>query len=59
ERPLWEIYKLPEEGDTKPLRGTENAFRLRAGDYRIIYETAHAVLTVTVLEAGNRGDAYK
>ena len=36
ERLLKEICKLP-DGDTKMLKGHSNVFRLRVGDFRIIY----------------------
>ena len=32
------ISELPLRGDIKPLAGKKNVFRLRIGDYRIIYE---------------------
>ena len=59
ERLLKAIYRLPHEGDIKPLAGQENVYRLRVGDFRVIYSLYHEVLTVEVLTVGNRGDVYK
>lgn len=59
ERILAAIYKLPHTGDIKAMRGHEGFYRLRVGDYRIIYTVDHDVLVVRVIEAGNRGDVYK
>ena len=59
ERLLTAIYRLPYEGDIKPLTGKENVYRLRVGDYRVIYSVYDDVLTVEVLTVGNRGDVYK
>ena len=53
------ISLLPNEGDIKPLKGIEGFFRLRVGDYRIIYRVENDVLTVIVTDAGNRGQVYK
>ena len=53
------IERLPEEGDVKPMRGHDNLFRLRVGDYRILYTVDHDALRVLVIDAGNRGDVYK
>lgn len=53
------IYKLPHEGDRKPLAGRKGYFRLSIGGYRVIYTVRHDIITVAVLEAGNRGDVYK
>ncbi len=50
---------LPHQGDIKPLKGTPDVFRLRVGDYRILYRVEHEILTVIVIDAGNRGQIYK
>lgn len=59
ERILSAIYKLPDMGDIKAMQGYENYYRLRVGDYRIIYTVDNNVLVVRVVEIGNRGDIYK
>ena len=60
ERVLKAIRKLPGEGDIKQLKGQKNGacFRLRVGDYRIIYTVDHGALIVCVIDAGNRGQIY-
>ena len=60
ERVLRAIYKLPQEGDIKQLKGkrSKGLFRLRVGDYRIIYAVDNGKLVVFVIEAGNRGQIY-
>lgn len=57
ERILKAIYNLP-DGDVKALSGKENAYRLRVGEYRIIYEIDNSILLITVINAGNRGQIY-
>lgn len=57
ERILKAIYKLP-DGDVKALAGFKNAFRLRVGDYRVIYELNNDILLITVVNIGNRGQIY-
>ena len=37
----------------------EDKFRLRQGDYRILYEIVDTDLIVTVVRIGNRRDVYK
>ena len=37
----------------------ENAWRIRVGDYRIIYEIQDSVLMVMVVRVANRRDAYR
>ena len=53
------IHKLPHEGDIKQMKGYANTYRLRIGDYRAIYTLENNILTVRVLNIGNRGDIYK
>lgn len=59
------IHKLPEGNSIKALQGQENMFRLRVGDYRIIYqlipkekEEDFEIILVDVIDAGNRGQIY-
>lgn len=53
------IYKLPETGDIKDLKGHKGVFRLRVGPYRIIYTVDHGQLIVYMVDADSRGDIYK
>jgi mRNA interferase RelE/StbE len=43
--------------DIKRLKG-ENAYRLRAGDYRIILDLDHKLKTITILRIGHRKNIY-
>lgn len=61
EKVLRAIYQLPEGNDIKELKGKKNMglYRLRLGNYRIIYRLDNGKLIVCVIDAGNRGDIYK
>jgi mRNA interferase RelE/StbE len=60
QRILRAIAGLPFAGDIKPLKGYgDGVFRLRVGNYRIIYSVWEDTLTVLIMNAGNRGDIYK
>lgn len=52
------IDKLPDTGDIKQLKGNAGVYRLRVGDYRIIYTVDHGELLIFVVDAGNRGQIY-
>ena len=54
------IEQLPNGEDIKKLKGEKNKglFRLRVGDYRIIYSVDNGKLIVYVIDAGNRGEIY-
>lgn len=52
------IEALPDSGDIKKLKGKSGYFRLRVGNYRIIYTVDHGKLIVYIVDAGNRGQIY-
>lgn len=58
-RILTALYKLPDVGDIRPMRGKVNQYRVRIGTYRAIYTLNDDILTVNVLKIDNRGDVYK
>lgn len=59
---LAKIEKLktdPYKGDIKKLFGTKSFFRLRVGDYRIIFQILDAEKKVVVFYIRHRRDVYK
>lgn len=46
------------QGSVK-LRGSNDLFRLRYGDYRVIYQIAGDVLIITIIKVGHRREVYK
>lgn len=43
-----------------PLQGHGgDTYRIRIGDWRVIYEVDDGTVTVTVIKVGPRGDVYK
>lgn len=56
------IYKLPSEGDVKKMKGEDNLYRLRVGDYRVLFEMLpqdKTLILIDVTHADNRGQVYK
>lgn len=45
-------------GSTK-LVGERTAWRVRIGDYRVIYDLVESELTIIVVRAGHRRDVYR
>jgi mRNA interferase RelE/StbE len=43
----------------KKLSGTEDSYRVRVGDYRIIYDISERKVLVTVLKIAHRRDVYR
>jgi mRNA interferase RelE/StbE len=52
------IGKLP-DGDVKRLRGPERLWRLRVGEWRIIFDRRAGEHVIDVLAIGPRGRAYE
>ncbi len=48
----------PFPAGAKKLHG-EAAYRIRVGDYRIIYEVQHGRLTILVIRIGHRREIYR
>jgi mRNA interferase RelE/StbE len=49
----------PRPAGCKKLVGAEDAWRIRIGDYRVIYELADDVLLVTVVRVAHRREIYE
>lgn len=47
------------QGDIKKLQGAENEFRLRVGDWRILFTIAGEGGDILVSRVLNRRDAYR
>ena len=46
--------------DIKPMQGAgEGVYRLRVGQYRLIYKIHEGELVIFLMTAGSRGDVYK
>ena len=53
------MSRLPAQGDRKAMKGRPGLYRLRVGNYRVLYTVEEQVLIVHILDVGNRGDIYK
>jgi len=45
-------------GSVKKLEG-QDGYRLRVGDYRVVYTLEDEILVIHVIKIGTRGDVYK
>jgi len=55
------IYKLgndPKKGNVRPMIGSKS-WRLRAGDYRVIYDILDQKLVILIIKVGHRKDIYR
>jgi len=48
-----------QDADIKKLVGYADRYRLRVGDYRVIYEIADEQLIVLIVGVGHRREAYR
>ncbi len=53
------LEKNPRPEGAKKLKGFEELYRLRVGDYRIIYTVEDNELLVIVVNTGHRKDIYR
>jgi len=52
------IFVLP-KGDIVPMANMSGYYRLRVGDYRVVFFIDYTNNTIIIYNAGNRGDIYK
>ena len=53
------LSTTPRPPGCKKLHDKESAYRIRVGDYRVIYQIRDAHLLVLVVKVGNRSDVYR
>ena len=52
------IYKLPDGQDIKKLKG-QNLYKLRVGNYRVLYTIDNGIRLINIENISNRGQVYK
>ena len=45
--------------DVKKLHGYDTLYRIKVGDYRIVYEPLHKIITIHVIFVGQRKKVYQ
>jgi Cytotoxic translational repressor of toxin-antitoxin stability system len=53
------LAENPRPFGSQKLEGVENTFRVRQGDYRIVYDIDDGNATVIILKVRNRKDVYR
>jgi mRNA interferase RelE/StbE len=53
------LAENPRPPDYVKLKGNDEVYRVRVGDYRVIYQIQDAVLIVVVVEIGHRREIYR
>jgi len=54
-----ELSENPFPGDVRKITGSKNLYRLRVGEYRIIYEVDTENGVITIFHVRHRKDIYK
>ena len=49
----------PRPAGVKKLRGLDDTYRIRVGDFRVLYQIFDAKLIVLIIEVGDRKDVYR
>lgn len=49
----------PRPHGVEKLSGEENIYRVRSGDYRIVYQIEDKILYVLILKIGHRKEVYR
>ncbi|BAY96112.1 plasmid stabilization system [Tolypothrix tenuis PCC 7101] len=54
-----EIAENPRPSGVVKLENSNNRYRIRVGDYRVLYEIIDDLLIVTVVKIGHRREVYQ
>lgn len=54
-----ELSQEPRPADVKKIQGDENLYRIRAGNYRILYRIFDQKIEILILDVDHRKDIYK
>ena len=53
------LSSVPRPNGVKKLVGYSSTYRIRGGNYRVVYEIHDDVLTILIVEVGHRKDIYR
>ena len=53
------LAENPRPHGCSKIKGVKNTYRIRVGDYRVLYEIRDKVLVVLVVEIGHRRGVYR
>lgn len=52
------LAKNPYPAGSRKLRNSKNNYRIRVGDYRVIYSVYQNILIIEIVKVGHRKDVY-
>jgi mRNA interferase RelE/StbE len=58
-RKIDQLADNPRPAGATALKGVLSLYRIRVGEYRVIYQVQDAALLVLVVRIGSRGDVYR
>lgn len=53
------LLSIPPRGDIKPMKGYQGLYRLRIGNYRVLFEIQHDEKVIYIQAIASRGEIYK
>jgi mRNA interferase RelE/StbE len=53
------LIKNPYPRGSRKLSGSSHTYRIRVGDYRIVYSVLSSVLTIEIIRIGHRKEIYR
>ena len=53
------LIQNPRPPGAKKLKGAQDLWRIRIGDYRVIHQIHDAQLLIIIVTIGHRGDVYR
>jgi len=54
-----DLADAPRPDGVRKISGADDAYRIRVGDYRVVYQVLDRILIVYVVRVGHRKDVYR
>jgi mRNA interferase RelE/StbE len=54
-----DLADTPRPEGVRKIGGADNAYRIRVGDYRVVYEIIDRIVTVYIVRVAHRKDVYR
>lgn len=56
---ILQLAKDPKPNGSKKLEGSDNTYRIRQGDFRVLYQIEEDVLIILIVRVAHRKEVYR
>jgi mRNA interferase RelE/StbE len=53
------LSNIPRPSGVRKLQGSDQSYRIRVGEYRVVYEIVDKILCIVIIRIGHRKNIYR